>query len=255
MAVYLDLVMALNFGVDFLLLLGTNRLSGYPARPWRCAGAALLGAAYAAGCLLPGFRFLRNLLWRGVSLALMAVLAFGWEKSALKRGAVFVLLSMALGGLALSMGRNDIPALLLAAGGCCLLCRLSFGDKIGGKEYVQVVLRYQGREERITALRDTGNALRDPITGESVLVVAGDIGERLTGLTGEQLRQPLKTLTNPPIKGLRLIPYRAVGNAGGMLLGLRIQDAQIGTKQSSVIVAFAPEGLGDSVQALTGGAI
>ena len=247
MAVYLDLVMALNFGVDFLLLLGTNRLSGYPARPWRCAGAALLGAAYAAGCLLPGFRFLRNLL--------MAVLAFGWEKSALKRGAVFVLLSMALGGLALSMGRNDIPALLLAAAGCCLLCRLSFGEKIGGKEYVQVVLRYQGREERITALRDTGNALRDPITGESVLVVAGDIGARLTGLTGEQLRQPLKTLTNAPIKGLRLIPYRAVGNAGGMLLGLRIQDARIGTKQGSVIVAFAPEGLGDSVQALTGGAI
>lgn len=255
MAVYLDLVMALNFGVDFLLLLGTNRLSGFPAHPWRCAGAALLGAAYAAGCLLPGFRFLGNPLWRGVSLVLMASLAFGWEKSALKRGAVFVLLSMALGGLALSMGRNDIPALLLAALGCYLLCRLSFGNKIGGKEYVQVVLRYQGREERLTALRDTGNTLRDPISGESVLVVAADIGGRLTGLTREQIAQPLQTLTNAPIRGLRLIPYRAVGNAGGMLLGLRMTDVQIGAKRGSAIVAFAPEGLGDSVQALTGGAI
>ena len=35
--IYLDLVMVLNFLVDFFLLLGTNRLSGFPAQPWRCA--------------------------------------------------------------------------------------------------------------------------------------------------------------------------------------------------------------------------
>ena len=40
MAVYLDLVMLLNFLVDYLLLLGTNRLSGSPMTPGRCALAA-----------------------------------------------------------------------------------------------------------------------------------------------------------------------------------------------------------------------
>ena len=30
MVVYLDLVMLLNAAVDFLLLLGTNRLTGFP---------------------------------------------------------------------------------------------------------------------------------------------------------------------------------------------------------------------------------
>ena len=43
MAVYLDLVMLLNFLVDYLLLLGTNRLSGSPMTPGRCALAAVLG--------------------------------------------------------------------------------------------------------------------------------------------------------------------------------------------------------------------
>ena len=77
MAVYLDLVMLLNFLVDYLLLLGTNRLSGSPMTPGRCALAAVLGSVYAGACLLPGFRFLGNFLWRCVSLGLMAVLAFG----------------------------------------------------------------------------------------------------------------------------------------------------------------------------------
>ena len=38
--IYLDLVVILNFLVDFLLLLGTNRLSGFPASPLRAAAAA-----------------------------------------------------------------------------------------------------------------------------------------------------------------------------------------------------------------------
>ena len=50
LTVYLDLVMLLNFLVDFLLLLGTNRLSGFPAAPGRCALAAVFGSVYAAGC-------------------------------------------------------------------------------------------------------------------------------------------------------------------------------------------------------------
>jgi hypothetical protein len=91
MAVYLDLVMVLNFLVDFLLFLGTNRLSGFPAEGWRCAGASLLGAVYSGACLLPGFRFLGNLLWHCVSLGLMGILAFGWEAGALKRSGIFLL--------------------------------------------------------------------------------------------------------------------------------------------------------------------
>ena len=52
MKIYLDLVVILNFLVDFLLLLGTNRLSGFPASPLRAAAAAaqvaLISAALAA---------------------------------------------------------------------------------------------------------------------------------------------------------------------------------------------------------------
>ena len=98
--VYLDMVMLLNCLVDYLLILGTNRLTGYPPEGARAAGSSLLGSIYAAACLFPDFRFLGNVLWRAVFLLLMAVLAFGWNLGAVRRGAVFILLSMALGGIA-----------------------------------------------------------------------------------------------------------------------------------------------------------
>ena len=257
LTVFLDLVMLLNFLVDFLLLLGTNRLSGFPAAVGRCALAAAFGSLYAAGCLLPGFRFLGNLLWRCVSLCLMALIAFGLSRDAVKRGGVFLLLSLSLGGMALCFSRQNFGALALGAAGIWLLCRISFGDGPVGREYVPVTLTHRGKTVRFTALRDTGNTLRDPITGEPVLVVSSQIGRQLTGLTEAQLAAPLETLASRRMPGLRLVPYRAVGTAGGLMLAMRFPDAAIGSRKQSILVGFAPEGLGQTgmYQALTGGAL
>ena len=257
MAVYLDLVMVLNFLVDFMLLLGTNRLSGYPLGLQRCAAAALVGSVYSGACLLPGFRFLGNLLWRTVSLGLMGTVAFGCSRSAVKRTAVFVLLSMALGGLVLSLGRNDFGALTLAAFLCFGLCRFCFGNTIGSREYVPLTITHNGRTASIIALQDSGNTLRDPVSGEQVLVVSADVGQRLTGLTPEQLRHPLETLAQRPVPGLRLIPYKAVGQSGGFLLGLRMEQIKVDNQLTDAVVAFAAEdfGRGEVYQALTGGAL
>lgn len=257
MEIYLDLVILLNFLVDFLLLLGTNRLSGFPGAPLRCAFGAALGALYSGACLLPGFSFLGNLLWRTVSLVFVAVLAFGCDISAVKRGGVFLILSMAMGGIALSIGRNDFPALILAALLCYGLCRVAFGRRIGGRTYTPVILTYGGRTLSLTALEDSGNTLTDPITGEQVLVISGAAAQELTGLTRQQLASPLETLAKRPLPGLRLIPYHAVGCSGGLLLGLRFANVVIGGRTTSAIVAFAPEGLGNGemYQALTGGVL
>jgi stage II sporulation protein GA (sporulation sigma-E factor processing peptidase) len=210
---------------------------------------------YSGACLLHSFRFLGSILWRIVMLAGMAGIAFGWNRSACRRCGVFVLLSLALGGLAVSIGKGNTATLLLSAAGMWLLCRVAFGDGVGGREYVQVEITEGEVAVSLTALRDSGNTLRDPITGESVLVIGAAAAQKLTGLTAAQLRSPLENVGTIP--GLRLIPYRAVGCSGGMLLAKRFDQATIGGKRRSVLVAFAPEGLGEGqmYQALTGGAL
>lgn len=255
--IFVDLVMALNFLVDLLLILGTNRLAGYPAGMKRGVAAALLGGLYGGICMVPGFRFLGNALWRLVSLVLMAVLAFGWNRSSLQRGAVFVLLSMALGGLALGLGDGTFWMLVLSAGAVWLLCRISFRGSLGIREYVPVELNWEGKKVSLIALRDTGNTLRDPLTGEQVLVAGADVGQELLGLTEHQLLHPVETLASGPLPGLRLIPYQAVGQPGGMLLALRFRDAKIGKNVESPLVAFAPQVLakGEAYRMLTGGVV
>ena len=255
MRIYLDLVMALNFTVDLLLLLGTNRLAGFASEGKRVIGAAALGSVYSGACLFHSFRFLGSTLWRMVTLAGMAGIAFGWNRSACRRCGVFVLLSMALGGLAVSFGKGNTLALLPGAAGMWLLCRVAFGDGVGGREYVEVTITEGENMVNLTALRDSGNTLQDPVTGESVLVIGPKTAEQLTGLTPQQLRTPLESLGSLP--GLRLIPYKAVGCSGGMLLAKRFDRVRIGKIQGRVLVAFAPEGLGEGqmYQALTGGAI
>lgn len=254
MVVYLDIVILLNFLVDFLLLLGTNRLSGFPPSAGRSALAALLGAIHSGACLLPGFRFLGNFLWRLVSLCLMAGIAFGWNNSALKRCGVFVLLTMALGGIALQFARGNFISVLLAAGLLALLCHLSFDATVGGREYIPVKITSGERSVSLIALQDSGNTLRDPITGEQVLVISADAARILTQLTPGQLRTPLETLAKYPAAGYRLIPYCAVGGSG-MLLAKRFHNVTIGSRKQSAVVAFATEGFGKETmyQALTGG--
>lgn len=254
MTVYLDLVMGLNFLVDYLLLLGTDRLSGYPGAWRRRLAAAALGAVYAGACLLPGFRFLGGILWRLVSLALMCTLAFGW--GAWKRWGVFLILSMALGGLALQLQRGGAPILILAAIGLFLLCRVAFGGQVGGREYIPVEISSGEKTLRLLALRDTGNQLRDPISGERVMVIGPKAAGSLTGLTRQELEDPMGTLAAQAIPGLRLIPYHSVGNDGGMLLGLRFPRVTVNGRTGSGIVAFAPRGMeGGVYQALIGGTL
>ena len=257
MRIYADVVMLLNFLVDFLLFLGTNRLSGFAPDYGRSVAAAMIGGAYAGACLIKGFSFLNNILWRVVCLFLMVMIAFGWNRSSFRRAGIFLLLSTALCGIIVGMGKSSIWMLLLSSALMWLLCNVSFHGSIGSCEYINVKLYWEGREMEIIALKDTGNTLHDPVTGEQVLVAGADVGERLIGLTSYQLIHPIETLASGKIPGLRLIPYHAVGQHRSMLLAVRIPKAQIGKKNLQPLVAFAPEKIacGEMYQMLAGGVI
>ena len=146
------------------------------------------------------------------------------------------------------MAQGNWVASLLGIGGVAAVCILV------GKEndLIPVELSYMGKTFHITALRDTGNQLRDPITGRQVLIVGADIAGKLTGLTPAALGDPVNTMGSIP--GLRLIPYQTVGNTG-FLLAMKLKDVKVGNRQGSAVVAFSPLVLGRHYQALTGGTL
>ena len=255
MTVYADGVMLMNFLVDFLLIMGTNRLTGYPLKAARASAGAALGSLYSGACLLPGFRFLGGTLWRIVSLAAMSGIAFGWNLGSFRRGVFLVFLSMALGGMAIGLGNGSSVALVLAAIMMILFCVMGTG-KIRHRQFVTLELRHRDISRKLTALVDTGNLLTDPLTGQSVTVVGADIAREMVGLSREQLLDPVETIGKTEIIGLRLIPFRSVGKPTGMLLAISMDEVRINGEIACRTVAFSPEMFEEEgFEALTGGTV
>lgn len=257
LVVYFELVVLLNFAVDFLLLLSANRLTGHRARAKRCILGAAIGGLYGGMCLCPGLSFLKNWYWCIIALLAITIVSFGWKPSAVRRGALFVLLAMTLGGVASGLDNVNIIALVLAGMAILLLCTVGFAEPFRSTKYVNVELVWKGKRYPLTALVDTGNTLKDPITGSQVMVVNPQIAQKLFQLTPNQLYDPIETMQNTNIPGLRLIPYRAIGCPNGMLLGVNMDSVMINGCAAGRLIAFSPEDFGSDCcyQALAGGAV
>lgn len=245
-----------GFAIDYLLLLSTNRLCGYGSSAGRVFLAACLGGVYGAICLVPGFAFLGSTMWCVIVLFLISWIAFGWGMGILRRGLIFAMLNMALFGIAMGFQSKGVWSVLCAGAVLCLMCRIGFGSKRLGTQFVPVDITYGNKCVHLTALADTGNTLKDPVTGRSVLIIGAQPARELTGLSLEQLRNPVEAITTAMIPGLRLIPYRSIGT-NGFLLGLKIRDVAIDGKKGTTVVAFSSEKLDECevYQALTGGAV
>ena len=249
-------VIGLTFAVDLLLVLGTNRLAGAPPGGVRAILSGLISAAYTGFCLHPALIILRGGIFRIMLLSVMVMVAFGFSKSAARRGLLFLLLKFALQGAAGMIGKGGLLSAVLTATGLACLAVIGIRGPVG-EELIPVELHYKNKLWRLTALRDTGNTLMDPLTGERVWVADAGMGEKLLGLSASQLSAPTETLASGLAPGMRLIPYRTVGQQGAMMLATRIKDVKAGSWKGSALVAFAPErfGNGEGYQMLIGGMV
>ena len=282
--VYVDSVFVLNTVMDYLLLVVTGRLAGVPLRRRRYILAALAGGIYAVAVFLPGCGFLASAPVKLAAGTLMALAAFGGETRFFRLALLLLAVSSAMAGCVLALGLlagsrvpvvngvfyTDVDAkvLLVAAAAAytvlAVVFRASARHGMAGR-LLPVRAGLGGRTAALTALWDTGNALREPGGGEAVLVAAPGA---LDGLlppearrlaTAERLRSPADMLeplrrASPELRP-RLLPYRAVG-AGGLLLAVRLDWAEIGGRRyAGLTAALSPTALGDGYTALWGGEI
>ncbi|HPE16063.1 MAG TPA: sigma-E processing peptidase SpoIIGA [Oscillospiraceae bacterium] len=267
--VYLDSLFLVNTVMDYALLRAAAALSGEPLRRLRLLSGALFGGLYAALRYVPSFAFLRAgpmVLAAGVA---MVLLAFSGTRRFLRQVLLFFGVACAFAGgvlaaaifsgnpLTLPVGMEP----LLLGGAICyglfllvFRCAAKYGGD--GEKLVDVKLACFGHRVELRALVDTGNTLTDPMTNRPVLVAEGEalrdlLPRRLrTLLTPERLRDPVAAMGLASEAGLgarfRLLPYRAVGTDGGLLLALRVDEAEIGRRrEKNVLVALSPHPLSD----------
>ena len=281
--VYVDSVFLLNGLMDYLLCLVTARLAGIPLRRRRYFLAALAGGSYAVAVFLPGCGFLT--LWPAklATGVLLALVAFGGERYLLRLTLLLFALSCGLAGgvlgLSLLTGSTmprangifytDVNGKVLLASSVAAYLLVTVVFRAAARhgvraEQLPVRISVGGRTSELTALWDSGNGLRDPASGQPVLVTApGSLDAILPEgvrrlLTPDLLRFPVDLLeplrqAAPELRP-RLIPYRAVGTSAGLLLAVRTDWVEIcGTRYPGVAAALSPTALGTGYAALWGG--
>ena len=272
MTVYVDMVFILNFCVNYLLLRGTARLGASATRKRSCALGAFVGAAYALA-VYP-FAWLRLLPMKLVTAAVMLLCSFGARRSTLRLGAVFAALSLVLCGAIFGVqtlqGRPflyqknllfpvSFASVLLTAFAVSLACRLLLPRLNHAPDsVVRLKLSLGNTSTEISALRDSGNTLVDPVSGQGVVTAHWTVASMLLPekLCAKDFLEPSDLALRLKKYSPRLIPYRAVGVDGGLLLAISCNITLEGKKIGSLL-AFSPTPLSDggAYDALIGGMI
>jgi len=267
--IYLDVLISVNFLVDYFLLYAAGQLSASVISRVRLCLGALVGAICSCTILLPSLPFWLSAAVTIAVCVLMTLTAFGF--SGIRRfcrtiffvaavtvcyaGLMLALwLFAAPRGLIVNNGAVyiDIPPgmLVLATVASYALVSL-FSGILRKRNLVRsrccVTIYHHGGKVALEAIVDTGNLLTEPFSGLPVIVAEKSalLPVLPVGLgTFAQGAFPTDPGTPPP--GLRVIPYSGVGGKGVMLAFRpeRITAALPGQRPhiASAYIGILPEG-------------
>ncbi len=272
MVVYGDMVFLLNLLINYTLLRGAARLGGAAPKLLRLWLGSAIGGLYSVMVFVPGLDWLNTAICKWITAAAMLLCAFGRKRSTVRLAVVFGALSLVLCGTVYAfhcMGKAPASAggylfypvswstLLLTAFSVSMACRFLLPPlNHGSNSTVPITLYRDGKRLHLTALRDSGNTLRDPLSGSEVLTVYWRALSPLLPpiVTQESIADP--TMLLPSLRELspRLIPYRAIGTDCGILLAIPL-EITIGKESRIGLVALSPTPVSDggAYEALTGG--
>lgn len=248
--VYADVLFLINFSVDFMALYLTGRALRRPLRRWRLILTSVLLSLYALWALLLCSTYLLLILTAVASGVVGCVFALKCEKvrEGLITCFVFLGISSALGGILLllyrvmatlftgvSMRDNGMKVLvftlLTAVSGILIALGNHFLTDVRGTKAAEVTVTIAGRHGTFHLLVDSGNLVRDPIGGRSVIFVKENAAVHAFG---EEIRR------EDFLPERRRAITMTTANGKGILLAYRPDAVCIGGRTVDALVALLP---------------
>lgn len=233
--------------MNFFILWLTGKILRENPSLKRIFVAATFGAVYLILASSIQFSWLVNsftMILVFIGMVFIAVYNSGNYIFCARYTGVMILVAFASGGAILGLGHNQtliehmpIVNINMLIFGAVLITLLFYylhsylKQNILKKDFLMpLVISIEGREVEIIGLVDTGNQLVEPLTGHPVIVVESSaLIELLPEKIQEVLQQGDVRLDNLIEifsddrwnKRLRVIPFSSVGNASGMMMGVR----------------------------------
>lgn len=224
---YIDVFFTVNFMMDCILLLLTRKMLKCSVTHGRVCLGALLGAALT--CLiviLPiSNTYIAFILFHGfINIVMLKTgLGIGWNRDMIKAGILLYISGFLVGGVFQFLQQYIRSGSLFF-----LLAVISYYVVSGIMNLVsyltrqnqyrcQVILIKGDRKAKAEALIDTGNSLKDAVTGLPVSIIDRSVARELVG-EGEDA-------------GMRYIPYHSIGKKEGVMPMVRLDGMYVCRKK------------------------
>ncbi|HHY05356.1 MAG TPA: sigma-E processing peptidase SpoIIGA [Clostridia bacterium] len=275
--VYLDIILLVNFIMDFFLLWATGKMTNLPIKISRLCWGAILGAFYSLVIFLPKLPVGISFLAKNIGALIMVMVAYPPQNvRKFVRALVYLyVLSFTMGGAicAAVYLTGTTSGLIQAWNGVGILGGIHYGWLTIGliialflgysgfhhlrKSWLQqqlinkLTICFNEHEVKVTALLDTGNQLTDPLTKKPVIVVESAVLEKVlpkeimqkVSRENLEINELFASLDQGWVSRVRLIPFNSVGKSHGLMVGLRPDVVVIKNERQEIITSDVVLGL------------
>ncbi len=259
--VYIDVLFALNLGVNYLLLILTAGVGGIFTKRLRLALGALLGAILSVILFFLPISGVMALLSKVMLCFAISAVSFGvkgGKERFLRICLLFCAISCAFAGIIygastlLGSGTlslvNGVPyapislrMVLVGSLIAYIVLSIVFGSaKLKPQaSFAQLEIERGGRKILLKALLDSGNLLRDPISGKGVIVLSaqtisalfdGAAQSVLQSADNRAVPETFSTLCECGVEGIRLMSCKTAAQNGQMLMIFKCDSIKIDGK-------------------------
>ena len=266
MTIYLDVVILENLIMNSIIMYATAIVTKNKIKHIRILIASLIGAIYSVVSYISNLAIFSNLFTKILLSIIMVYIAFNPKgiKTLGKITLLFYLTSFLFGGVAFSMiyiikpqniimkdglflGTYPLKTIFIGAIIASIILIAGFKvvkNKISKKDmFCNVNIKIQGKEKNIKVMIDTGNLLKDPISGMPVIVIEHtelydilpkELLNNLEKILGGDLESIPENIKNEYLPKLRVIPYSSLGKQNGMLLGIKADKVKIEKEEENI---------------------
>lgn len=267
MTVYLDVVLFENLCMNYIILFATSYFLRIQIKHWKLILASLIGGFYAIISYMEILPIYSTFSMKIILSVAIIYIAYSPRKFKIliKELVVFYLTTFAFGGCAFALlylikpqnifMKNGVyigsyPIKITILGGLIgfVITYIAFKIvkiKINRRDIIYTVkIKIQDKEVEVKALLDTGNQLREPITGNSVIVVSKQklysviskkILDNLENILGGDGKYLLSEIEEKYLLKFRIIPFSSIGKQNGLMLGVKADRIIIEKEDSRTV--------------------
>ena len=259
MTIYIDIIIVENLIMNYIILYATGIISKSKISHLHVFLASLIGAIYAVAEYIIKLNIYSNFVVKIILSVIIIFVAFQPKnvKNMCRQLVLFYVTTFTFGGVAtyliyvlkpqniiikngIYVGSYILKVIFLAAILGSVIIIVSFKiikNKINKNDmFCKIKLKLNGKEIVLNTMVDTGNMLKEPISGIPVIVVEHtklynvipkEILNNIEAILGGDFNKIPENIKKEYMSKLKLIPFASLGKQNGMLLGIKAEKIEI----------------------------